>query len=340
VKILLGKRRALGDTVLLSSSVELLRRALPEAEISVIVPAAFRPVLEGNPHIRNLWAFEEGWFSLLPKIRAARFDHFFQLHASSGSRWPALLSGAGEKHFHRQNGETEKAYGKHPNALEWDGFFFRSVFGDRIRLPAPLPRIYLSEEEIAQGRALWGGVDPARVVFLGLGASRPTKRWLPRHFARLAELLRDRRELMPAIVVGPGEEEALFAGRVIDEMRAKGLRAMQSGKGDFLHLAGLSVRDLAKALSGVRAYVGNDSGPKHMAVALGRPTVTLFGPEDPVEWHPYSREEHPVFFLEGLSCRKEDHGRWCSLAVCEEEGPEHHRCMRDIDPLDVFARIS
>jgi ADP-heptose:LPS heptosyltransferase len=342
MKILLAKRRAMGDTVLLSSSVDLLARSLPEAEISVLVPATFRPLLDRHPGIRHSWSFEQGRVGLLHEIRRERFDHLFLLHASPSSRWLSWLAGARASHFHPQNRKTEAAYGKHPNALEWDAFCFRSVFGDRILLPSKDPVIHLSAEEKSEGRGYWErfGAEPGRVVFLGLGASRATKRWLPRHFARLAELLRDRQDLIPAFVTGPGEEEEDFAGRVLNELRAKGLRPMDgSGKGEFVHGAGLGLRELAGALSVVRAYVGNDSGPKHMAVAVGVPTITLFGPEDPVEWHPYSRERHRVHFLEGLACRREDHGRWCGIPSCEEESGEQHRCMRDLDPLDVFRSL-
>lgn len=340
MKILLAKRRALGDTVLLSSTVAALKEALPAAEISVLVPAAFAPVLEGNPQIARVFRFEPGGFSLLREIRRARFDHLFLLHASPRQRWLKFFSGARHVHYHAQNGEQAARYGRQPNAREWDSFCLREVFGPAVPLPAPMPRIYLSAAELAEGERYWRnfGVDPARVVFLGLGASRITKRWLPAHFARFAELIRDRHELVPAIITGPGEEEERFAGLVIDEMRVRGMRPLggPAGKGDFIHSANLSVRRLAAALAAARAYVGNDSGPKHIAAAVGCPTLTLFGPEDPVEWHPYSREEHPLLFIEGLPCRREDNGRWCGIPVCVTE---HHRCMRDIDPLDALEKF-
>ena len=178
------------------------------------------------------------------------------------------------------------------------------------------------------------------MVFLGLGASRPTKRWPTQHFARLAELMRDRADLIPAMITGPGEAEAVFSGQVLDEMRARGLRSMGAGgKGDFLHLAGFGVRKLAQALSAVRAYLGNDSGPKHIAAAVGIPTFTFFGPEDPGEWHPYSRERHPVFFREDLPCRREDQGRWCGLETCDLQGQEFHRCMSELDPIDAWNQL-
>ncbi|RZA09115.1 MAG: glycosyltransferase family 9 protein [Proteobacteria bacterium] len=341
MKILLTKRRALGDTVLLSSTVAALKAALPAAEISVLVPRAFAPVLENNPAIARVLHFEAGWPSLVREIRNLKLDYLIQLHASPRTRWLGWVAGAQASVFHVQNAEAAAHYQKQPNALEWDAFCLREIFGSKVSLPAPPPQIFFTPDELAQGKAYWQnfGADPSRVVFLGLGASRITKRWPPAHFARLAELLRDRHELIPAIITGPGEEEARFAGLVIDEMRVRGFRPLGGpvGKGDFIHGANLSVRRLAQALSACRAYIGNDSGPKHMAVAAGCPTLTLFGPEDPVEWHPYSREAHPVLFIEGLACRKEDNGRWCGIPVCIEE---RHRCMVGLDPLEALAAFT
>ena len=333
----------MGDTIFLSATLDALEFAYPAAEISVLVPAAFAPVLRGHPAIREILTYDEGFFSLARKIRAEKFDYFLQLHASPSARWLAWASGAQEKRLHFQNSETEKAYGKHPNALEWDIFFLRRVVGERIPFGYTDPKIYLSSDERAAGAAFWQRrwrVDGKRVVFLGLGASRKTKRWPPAYFAQLAELLRARLDLIPAFAVGPGEEEEQFAADVINHLRAQGLRALPEGggKGDFIHIAGLPLRELAGALSAVRAYVGNDSGPKHLAAAVETPTFTFFGPEDPGEWHPYKDKDgiHTVFFRPGLSCRAEDNGRWCGIPECVKE---RHRCMTELDPFAVFRAI-
>lgn len=329
MRILLAKHRALGDTILMSSTFELLRGALPEAELYALVPGAFAPVLEGNPNIRKVFAYEEGFISLALGLRRLGLDLFVQLHSSPSQRWIGRFCGAKMVCHSVQNNETEKAYGKHPNALEWDPLYLRTLFGEKISVPAPAPRVFLSPEELATGRAWWQaqGAEPERVVFFGLGASRPAKRWPPAHFARLAELLRDRYSLIPAFVTGPGDAEQAFSAQVLDQLRARGLRTLGAGgKGDFVHAAGVGVRKLAAALSAVRCYVGNDSGPKHLAVAVGVPTFTFFGPEDPVEWHPYPRAAHPVFFVPGLPCRREDGGRWCGLEVCDLKGADRHRC--------------
>lgn len=355
MKLLLAKHRAMGDTILLSSTIDYLR-FIPGLEISVLVPQAFASVLQGHPGIRHLWTFEQGFLPLCGQIRNERFDYFLFLHASANrGKWLARFSGAKHIFFHRQNKETEKNYGKHPDALEWDSFFLRmslpKELSEKIPARGSNPRLYFSAEEEQKGVDFWRslGVDGGRVAFLGLGASRSTKRWPAEHFAELARLLRDRMDMIPAFAVGPGEDEQAFAAKVLDEMRARGLRSFllkSTGQdkndsasvicGDFLHLEHLPLRTLACALRTVRFYVGNDSGPKHLALAAGVKTFTFFGPEDPVEWHPYSRQEHPVFFLEGLSCRAEDDGRWCGIPICLKE---RHRCMVDIRPLDVIAAL-
>jgi ADP-heptose:LPS heptosyltransferase len=342
MKILLVKRRALGDTVLLSSSIDLFHQRFPGVELSVAVPEAFLPLLEGNPQVKNLWSLEEFPLSLGLKIRREKFDAIFQLHLSPRVRWISWLGGAKKVYTQFQDKAVQLSYGRMPNALEWDRLFLEKV-APGAELKSKPPKIYLSEQELQEGREIWNRLrlDPAKVIFLGLGASRLTKRWSAKHFARFSELIRDRMGFSPAFAVGPGEEEEIFSGNVIDALRVKGFQSAprREGVDSFGHLAGLSVRDLAKAISAVKAYVGNDSGPKHLAIALGKPTITIFGPEDPKEWHPYSVEQHPYFFLPNLSCRKEDGGRWCGVQYCGEDTVEKHRCMDGIDPLEVYLRL-
>jgi ADP-heptose:LPS heptosyltransferase len=70
-------------------------------------------------------------------------------------------------------------------------------------------------------------------------------------------------------------------------------------------------------------------------VALGVKTITLFGPENPFEWHPYAKDEHPIAYVENLPCRKSlapGLPEWCAIRECVSE---KHRCMREIAVEDV-----
>lgn len=335
-KILISKRRALGDTVLLSSTVAVIKKMIPNSEIHVLAPSGFISVFDHNPFIKRAWAFKKATdLGLFWNLRKEKFDLIFDLHSSPSSRLYSKLLGSKKLYSQMQNFETEKKYGKHPNALEWDILFLKYLgFSPSV---AEDPKIFLNEVELTRAKEFWKnqGVDPQRTVFLGLGASRPTKRWLPEHFARLAELLRDRADFTSAIIVGPADEEAQFASRVLDYLRIKGFKSVSSKEEKFLiYHFGMSVRELAAVLATCKMYIGNDSGPKHLALAVGTRTLTIFGPEDPMEWHPYDREKHPVFYSQSLACRKEDNGRWCGITTCIQE---KHRCMRYQLPEDVFA---
>lgn len=332
----------MGDTILLTSALENLVRTRPDCKIWALVPGAFAPVLEGNPHLQEVWLSEEGLFALRKKAKQIGFDGILYLHSSRGfSLLPHFLA-TGKKFFHVHDDEAEKRFGGKPNALEWDAFAFQEYFGESSRPGVmPAPKVFLSAEEKKQAEGFWApwGLQGKQIVFLGLGASRATKRWTPENFARFAFLCKERAGLFPAFCIGPGEEEESFASYVIDCLRVSGLRPKlgMEEKGDFLHLSGFPLRKLMIALSTVKAYVGNDSGPKHLAAALGIPTYTIFGPEDPREWHPYSLTEHPLFFTHGLACRTEDQGRWCGIPECVKE---QHRCMTSIEADSVYATFA
>jgi heptosyltransferase-2 len=143
--------------------------------------------------------------------------------------------------------------------------------------------------------------------------SWPSKTWLPERFAGAMDLLAE--ETMPVWIWGPGEEASVAAIRA--RMAAPSLLAPAT---DWQGLGALLER--------CALLVGNDSGPKHVAVALGIPTVTIFGPTHPATWHP-PRGPHAIVEAEGLECLH------CNANHCPLEGERHMRCMRDVTPERV-----
>jgi heptosyltransferase-2 len=161
---------------------------------------------------------------------------------------------------------------------------------------------------------------------IALGASRPTKSWPIERFVEAAKLWKEKTSGGVVVFTGPGEKA------LADEFKAK----LGSTEG-VLFEDNMSVRELAAKLSRLSVFLGNDSGPKHIAVALHVPTVTVFGPEHPFEWHPYSKERHPYFFIENLACRRDampGMPAWCGLENCVVEG---HKCMTQIAAGPVIA---
>jgi ADP-heptose:LPS heptosyltransferase len=160
-------------------------------------------------------------------------------------------------------------------------------------------------------------------IVLGVVAGTSTKRWPLESFARLSQLIY-RHDPSYRIVIpvsdAPSDQRL---GAHMDALEfAPSVARVQ------LTLAGLADR-----LDGSLCYVGNDTGLKHICAALNVPTVTLFGPEDPAEWHPYDRSRHPVFFEATMPCRYEESSH-CLRSRCDSM-----ICLTRYSPEEVAAAV-
>jgi len=183
-----------------------------------------------------------------------------------------------------------------------------------------VPRIELPPEQVERGRERLARarVEPRSGPVVGLfpGAEfGPSKRWPWRRFADLARTLRERvAGAQPVIVAGP--KELWLAVRVHEE----------GGRVDPVVGPELDLAALAGVLSHFDLLVTNDSGPMHLAAALGVPTVALFGPTDPRRTAP-AGEGHRVL----------DRGLWCSPCFRRRCPLLHHGCLRGIGVGEVAA---
>jgi ADP-heptose:LPS heptosyltransferase len=114
-----------------------------------------------------------------------------------------------------------------------------------------------------------------RTVVFHVAAAYPTKQWAAERFRAVAEFVKEKHGLEPLILVGPGEGPLLesFTG--------------------FRCYEGLSLEKLKSVLAGARLFVGNDSGPAHVAAAFGVPSIVIFGSSDSAIWGPW-RTEHEI----------------------------------------------
>lgn len=151
----------------------------------------------------------------------------------------------------------------------------------------------------------WIGIHP--------GARPSARRWLASHFAAVGDALADRHGAQIVVTGGPGEER--IAADVIAQMRHRAL-----------NLAGdTTLGGLAAIIARLDLFIGNDTGPAHLAVAVDTPSVTIFGPADPNRWAPLDRQRHPIV-RRPVACSP------CGYVDC----PIDHRCLRGIDPETVL----
>lgn len=357
-KILAIKLRALGDTVLMTAPLAELRQAYPGAEIHALVLKPWASILEAHPAVDHVWTYErhreptaraKALARTAFRLRHEHFDSVVNFHASPSSAMLAFATGARTRsiHFHghkdknRYSTVTVPGKGTLKPVIERDMDAVRAL---GIHVPAGrLPKIALQPAELADARARLAKLGFAGPVLgIGLGASRPTKSWPLERFAALAiDWCRAKPGACSLAVAGPDEEtevhkfllaiDDLLSATVPDAAERASIRSRISAENK------LPVRQTTAVLGVLSAFAGNDSGPRHLAVAAGTPTVTLFGPEHPFEWHPYPVTEHPYFFVDNLACRRDaDPGMpaWCALHECVAE---QQKCMRQIGVDAVLA---
>jgi len=150
-----------------------------------------------------------------------------------------------------------------------------------------LPRKEIPRARIfsGAGQAAWWN---AKRASLGIASGQPyaivhptasykTKEWAAEGFARVGEYLERQARVTPVYSCGPGETAVLDA---VEKSAGAPLRRLE----------GMSLAQFAAALAGARLFVGNDSGPAHMAAALARPLVVIFGSSSSPIWGPWPRQ--------------------------------------------------
>jgi ADP-heptose:LPS heptosyltransferase len=357
-KILAIKLRSLGDTILMTAPLQELHKAYPHAQIDVAVLTPWAPLIENLPGVKKVWAYDrhhnpasraKAAARLAYKLRREHYDCVVNFHASPSSAMIAFATGAKTRsiHFHghkdRNRYSTVVVPGKGvlKPIIERDMDCVRAL---GLKIPEgamPSVRPEVEEKKWAnQLISVFGHGGP--VLAMGIGASRPTKSWPIENFAKLAiEWCREKTGA--AIALTAGSETALASAflTAVDEVLSKTIPDVEESieiRKRISCESKLSVRQLSAFLGAASVFVGNDSGPKHLAVANGTPSVSLFGPEDPYEWHPYPRARHPYFYLEGLKCRKDAQPGmppWCGLDVCIKE---RHRCMQDLKVKPILEK--
>ncbi len=277
-RIIVFNMNFIGDVLFTTPALAALRRGYPEASLTVAVGPRAREVLAANPDVDRVIDFAPNWEfrrRLLPQLRRERFDIAFSFSARDIERalWGCLLGCRQRWGFSRP--ETRWLYSGHVKENEqqhWAADYLALACAAGGQAAGMLPRFYLTpaEEAWAERTLADAGVDPGRFLLgLHMGASYPEKAWLPERFEELARLAARDRDAQ--VVVFGGEGEAALGEWLKERVP------------NALNLAGtLTLRQFAATARRCAAFVGGDSGPTHVAAALGVSTVGLFGFTDPV----------------------------------------------------------
>jgi heptosyltransferase I len=296
-RILVVKLSAIGDIIHTLPAVSALRRAYPNAWLAWMVEKTGANLLRGNPDIdelitidtrawrANWWVgLRHAWY-VTRHLRSANFDLCIDFQGLLKSALFAYLSGAPQRlGFARQRCREPLSAlltNLHGPSQNPDVHIVEQL----VELLQPLGittgerrfTIPVSEAEVHFAARVWrelGFASGVPVVVLNPGAAWETKRWGEANFARLNDALIRRYQVKTLLAWGPGEEP--LVQRVA---RATSYTPAIAPATTLLQLAAL--------LSHCAVCVSGDTGPLHLAAAMGTPTVALFGPSNPQRNGPY-----------------------------------------------------
>ena len=325
-RFLIVKPSSLGDVIHAFPAVSLLARHEPEAEIDWMVVPAFASVVRYHPAVNGIVLFRRKELGQLPKfpkafsellsgIRKARYDGVIDLQGLLRSAVISRLA------------KTRVVAGP-AVSREWGtGIFYQRRLdpGDRFRhavrknlsmmaefLGVPEPdkaEFEFKANPVAAQRVvtLLRGSAKEKLIAVAPGARWHSKQWPPEFFAETLNLFyRDHHDDYSFVILGSPDEKPL------GEQLQKHLKA------PAVNLIGLTGNpELVEAIRRSRLLFCNDSGPMHIAAALGTPLVCMFGPTDPVLTGPFSdRAEILVPPLECIKCfRRECERGECHRAI-------------------------
>jgi ADP-heptose:LPS heptosyltransferase len=258
-RVAVVRLRSLGDCVLTTPAIELLKRARPDLRLAAVVEARFRGLFENNPDVDELLPVE------LAALRRWRPHLCVNLHGGTRSAWLTAASGAryraGFAHFRHRFAYNLRI----PRAQEI--LDVQRTVHTAEHLASAMFWLGARRAEIPRAKLIPRNPQPQRPrAVIHPVAATPEKTWCADGFLAVAEHLQ------------AAGTEPVFIGAEAGELAP--FHA-------FRTLAGAPLEEVKALLSSASLFVGNDSGPAHMAAAFGLPVVTIFGASDPAIWGPW-----------------------------------------------------
>ena len=260
--------RSLGDCVLTTPALAILKAARPDLRLSIVVEPRFAAIFAGNPDLERVEA---------PGSMAARgSDLCLNLHGGSRSMWMTAASMA----------RFRAGFAHHVGAWMYNAKVPRAqqILGEERTMHTAehlasamfhlgCPRVEIPRARLYADR--WAEV-PDRYWVIHPFASAAHKQWPAERFVEAARAV----DLEPIVIGAPGDDFSAFSG--------------------FRCIAG-PLEQTKQILAGATLFLGNDSGPAHMAAAFGVPVTVLYGSSDPVVWAPWRTRSEVFTGLEQTS---------------------------------------
>jgi lipopolysaccharide heptosyltransferase II len=331
-KILIIKLRAIGDVVLSTIVLDNIRAAYPEARIDFLTEDACKEVVLANPILNNVLAYERKEIARLNPFRQLQrnirflnmvrhqhydlvFDFFGNPRSALITWWSRARIRVGYSYRFRTYAYTvvvpSRAHEIHESLWHLDAL-------QAVGLPIVSRRLSFFVGEGSKNFAdnFWQQEElyNQRVLALNFSGGWPTKRWSCDRFAHLADCLSELYHARILLIWGPGEKDTALE---IQELATRPTTLIPE----------TNLKQLAAILQKIDLLVTTDSGPMHIAAAMGTPCVALFGPTNAKLQGPYG-EQHQIVKSDTLDCLG------CNRLDCESIA-----CMENITVKDVLHAV-
>lgn len=337
-RILIVRLSAIGDVIRTIPAVHLLRKELPQAYLGWAVESAPHDLIKGHPEIDQFFIFpkkqiqqaiKKGDFreakhllnEFSTELKAECFEIAIDMQNLFKSGVATLLSGAKTRIGYGLSREGSKFFLTHQITPPFKSHQMMQFVDWQLELvkrlgvaggPAQFVLPDYNPEEVAVNQFLKEHRITGDYFCLAPGTSWPNKSWTSKGMAGLA----DRLSQYGKVVIIGSKLDRKIAAQVLEQSKSNPIDTI----GQF------NLRELAVLLGKARFYIGGDTGPMHLAVAVGTQVFAWFGPTSPAVHGPY-QEEAVVFNLK-LHCQP------CNKRKCDSK-----ECLRDLDLETVWRRM-
>jgi lipopolysaccharide heptosyltransferase II len=324
----------MGDVILSTSVIETLRKAYPSAFIAMMVKPVWRELLDGNPYLDEIITYDKdgthhGIFSNIQfalKLRKYNFDTVLVLNPRARSHWCVWLAGIPVRiGFDSENGwllTHRVPFRKHEGKKHEIEYMMEllSFFDFEKKVYRPFIAFSNASAKTVDQLFKDSGVrEDKPVIAIHPSSSCLSRRWMPERFAQLANRLIEKYGVKVFLISGASERS--FADDVEKMMRHPSI-----------NLAGkLSLKETAGLLKRCTMLISNDSGPTHLAAAVGTPVVAIFGASQPglsaTRWRPFGSDH--VVLQKDVGCKV------CLAHDCNIQ----FRCLTELSVDEVYQAV-
>jgi len=334
--------RYIGDVLLSTPLARSIRAAFPEAAVDYLVFEGTETILTGNPDVREVLTVPPGSRAVGGLLRRwKRYDVSVGVNASDRTAFQVIAAGKTSVGFAdpRPKEWWKKRAFSHCSVYDPDKHVVELLLGQLRYLgipPVPEVSVPVRDNDRAGATRACGGEE---FVLLHPYTRWEYKKWPSVHWARLSGRIEREMGIRTLFTVAPGS----FERRIREELAEAGVDESRFAPGP------LTLGQAAALVAIAEAYVGIDTVITHMAAALGRRTVAIFGPTPPWRWGPWPNG-HPVstpYDHRGGTQRKGNiaivQKDWDCVA-CDRMGCDHtpesaSRCLVELSVEEVYSEL-